>query len=153
MKNIPKMKAQSILLGHAFIVGMGVILVLVVAASMKAATDDNREFVGTKEITQVCSIMKSSFEKMLFQQDYISPTNTTAGRVTASLPEKIADMRYRTRLSGDEIIVETQGAVLVNHTCKIGFNASYAGSTAGGQTVFELTRYSNGTKEIRISNG
>lgn len=146
------MKGQSDLLSHAITVGMGLALIIAVVAAMKGITDDNREFVGTNEITQVCSIMKSAFEKILPGQQYLSPTNTTAGRITVQLPERIADLRYRTRITGDDIVIETGGDIFVNETCKIGLNVSYAGSTGGGRTLLELIRYSNGTKEVRISN-
>ncbi len=146
------MKGQSVLLSHAFIVAMSVILIIIVLTAMKTIIDDNRDFVGRNEITQICSIVKSSFEKILLEQTYTSLTNTSSGKITVALPERIADMRFRTRLSANDVIVETQGNILVNETCRIGLNATYSGSTAGGRTLFELIRYSNGTKEIKISN-
>lgn len=146
------MKGQSVLVSHAFIVGLSIILIIMVIVAMKTITEDNRSFIGQNEITQVCSIMKSSFEKILMEQTYVSPANTTAGRITASLPERIADTRYRTRVSGSDILVETQGDLLINETCRIGLNATYSGSTSGGRTLFELLRYPNGTKEIKVGN-
>ncbi|MBI2232497.1 MAG: hypothetical protein HYU56_01140 [Candidatus Aenigmarchaeota archaeon] len=145
-------KGQSVLVSHAFIVGMSVVLIIIVIATMKTTINDNRDFVGRNEITQVCSIMKSSFEKMLLEQVYISPTNASGGRITVSLPQRIADMGYRTRLSENDVIIETNGDLLINETCKIGLNSTYSGSTKGGRTLFELIRYSNGTREIKIGN-
>lgn len=146
------MKGQSVLVSHAFVVGMSVVVILVVITALKTISEDNRDFIGRSEISQVCSIIKSASEKVLPEQLYVSPTNTSAARITVNLPERIAELRFRTRIAADDIIIETSGDVLLNETCKIGLNASYSGSTAGGRTLVELIRHANSTKEIRISN-
>lgn len=145
-------KAQSVLLSHAFTVGISVLLVLAVMATLNNLVTDNREFVGQHEAGQVCFLMKAAAEKLFPDQSYVSPTNTSSGKITLGLPEKIADLRYRIRIASGDIVIESIRNAQINQTCRAGLNVSYSGSTAGGATAMELTRYSNGSKEIRISN-
>jgi len=144
-------KGQSQLLLHAIAVGFSLIVILLIVTVMNSIVEDHQEFVGKKEILQSCDIMKTSVEKIMLQQEYTSPTNTTLGRIFVAMPERIGGAGYRTRFANDSLIIETFGSPLLNDTCILGFNASFKGSTKGGTTRITLTRYANGTDEITVS--
>lgn len=136
---------------HAFAVAFSLMLVWIIITTMNTLVDQHREFVGKKEIVQVCDIMKTSVEKIMIPQDYVSRTNTTLGRLFVAMPEKVGGLKYRTRFSGDQLVIETLGTPFVNDTCVLGFNATFRGGTPGGRTEIIYFRYSNGTDEVNVA--
>ncbi|MBI4018100.1 MAG: hypothetical protein HY368_00655 [Candidatus Aenigmarchaeota archaeon] len=145
-------KGQSHILMHAFAVAFSLIMIWIIASSMNSMIDDHREFVGKKEILQVCDIMKTAAEKIMVPQEYVSRSNTTLGSISIAMPEKIGGTNYRTRFVNDTLIIETTGTPTINDTCIMGFNATFRGGTNGGRTSVVYTRYSDGTDEIRVTN-
>lgn len=141
---------QDPMLSHSITVAFSVILIIVVVGSLSTLKQDYQEFIGRTEISQVCGIVKSSVEKIYFQDGYASPNNFTKGKAYLELPEKIADLNYRMRFIGNNLSIETLGLSL-NDTCKMGFNATYKGSSNGGRTLINYTRYDNGNEIISMS--
>ena len=145
---IRQQKGQSILISHAILVGISVALVLIVVHSMNSIREDYQEFVAANEIEQTCFVMRNAIEKVYAESKQLSPTNTTYGRIRITLPDRIADFKYRTTLENRTVYLNIFGASGINSSCKIGLNASYTGFTTGGVTEIKYTEYTNGTRVI-----
>lgn len=143
-------KGQATLIGHAVLVGISVFLVLVVVITFNNIRKDYQDFIATNELEQSCYALKSSMEKVYNDADYLSPTNTTYGKVRIVLPEKAADLKYRTKIENKTLYLETLTPPLINISCKVGLNASYSGFTTGGVTEISYNEYSNGTRQILL---
>ncbi|MBI2578163.1 MAG: hypothetical protein HYW26_00475 [Candidatus Aenigmarchaeota archaeon] len=145
-------KGQSQLVMHAFAVAFSLIMIWIIVSTMNSLIDENKKFVGKKEILQTCDIMKTSVEKLMIPREYVSRTNTTLGRIIVSMPEKIGGLKYRTRFANDTLLVETLGTPYINDTCVMGFNATFRGGTSGGKSEISYVRYDNGTDEVSVTN-
>ncbi len=143
-------KGQAILVSHAILVGISVALVLVVVHSMNSIREDYQEFVATNEIEQACFIIRNAAENVYSEGKYLSPTNTTYGSIRIVLPERLADLKYRTTLANRSVYLDVFGSSGINSSCKIGLNVSYTGFTTGGVTEIKYTEYTNGTRAINF---
>ncbi len=141
-------KGQAILISHAILVGISVALVLVVVYTMNGIREDYQEFVAANEIEQACFVLRNAVEKVYSEGKYLSPTNTTYGSIRVVLPERLADLKYRTTLANRTVYLNTFGVPSLNSSCKIGLNASFSGFTTGGVTEIKYTEYANGTRAI-----
>ena len=141
---------QSPVLSHTLIIGFSVILVLIIVTSMASIKEELQDFIGKSEIKQVCALVKGGIESVFHRDNYISPMNESKGTAKLKLPGRIADLSYRARFSGSELVIETFG-INMTDTCKMGFNATYLGSTSGGVTLVNFTEYSGRTMIVRIS--
>lgn len=154
--NMPKKSRNNIfagqnpLLSHTIAIGFSLLLILVVVTTLSSLRDNYQDFIGKNEIIQVCSLLKSSVEKVFVEDNYVSPSNTTKGRVVVSLPNRIADMNYRVRVINSTFFIETSGAK-INDTCRPGFNLSYNGSTTGGLTELIYVEKDSGNKHISVT--
>ncbi|MBI2971406.1 MAG: hypothetical protein HYY37_03255 [Candidatus Aenigmarchaeota archaeon] len=119
------------------------VLVGAIVSSLNTVRSDFRSFIGTHEIENTCELIKSGIEKLYTGERYNSSVNITS-RVFVSLPERIGDMNYRARFVNDSAIIEAFGPPSINDTCRIGFNITYRGSTSGGRTEINYTRFSEG---------
>lgn len=144
------MKGQNPLLSHTLIVGFSAILILVVVTSMNLIRNDLQDFIGNQEAVQVCSIVRGGTEIIVNEEDYISVTNTTKGRITLKLPKKIADLNYRATFSELTLTIQTSGQVDITKICEMGVNATYSGFTRGGLTELIYTQNSDGDKIIQM---
>ena len=127
------------LISHALIISFSILLILVVVTSLNTIRGDYKDFIGNIESKQVCGIIKEGIEKIYspYKSFTLLEINYTAyGSIVLSLPEKIADARYRARLANDSIIVELIGEE-INHTCASGFGLNMSGTSPGGMTRIE----------------
>ncbi len=151
--NTPKKSrsyGQNPLLSHTIAIGFSLLLIMVVITTLSTLRDNYQDFIGKNEITQVCSLLKSSVEKIFVEDNYVSLTNTTKGRVVVSLPNRIADLNYRVRVINSSFFIETSGAK-INDTCKAGFNLTYNGSAAGGMTEIIYVEKDNGNRHVSVA--
>jgi hypothetical protein len=142
------LKGQSPLLSHTLVVGFSVFLVLAVVTTLNVLKSDYQDFIAKGEIEQVCALIRNGIDSIYNPDDYISPTDTTMGRITILLPDKLAGNVYRIRLVNSSSYIETVSQPAINRTCRLGFPAVYNGSTSGGETEITWTRYSNGNDRI-----
>lgn len=143
-------RGQNPLLSHTIAIGFSLFLIVLVITTLNSLRDNYQDFIGKNEISQVCSILKGSVEKIYVDDGYTSPVNTTKGRIVAALPQRIADLNYRVRLINNSFFVETSGP-RINATCRIGFNLTYNGSTNGGMTELIYTEKDNGQKWVSVT--
>ncbi len=143
-------KGQSPLLSHTIMLAFSLLLVLVIISMLTAIRDDYSNFIGKNEIAEVCLILKGGIEKMMTDDSYVSPTNTTKGRLFMRFPARIADQNYRMRFANNSVFVETLAQPRINDTCRLGHNASYTGSTAGGITEVNYTMLDSAAKIIAM---
>lgn len=143
-------KGQSPLLSHTIAIAFLLLLVIIVVSVLNTLHDDYSNFIGKNEISQVCLLIKGDVEKVFAEDAYISPTNTTKGKVFVQLPERIANQNYRVRFVNSSLAIETLSQPRVNDTCKPGFNMTYIGSTSGGRTEINFTLRDSGDKIISI---
>ncbi len=143
-------KGQSMLISHAILIGITIMLVLVVVYALLNIQKDYQKFLGASEIEQVCFVMKNSIEKIYSEGKYLSPSNSTYGKIRIVLPQRAADLKYRARVENRTIYIETLADPLLNTSCKVGINASFSGFAAGGVTEIIYTEFSNGTRQIAL---
>lgn len=141
---------QNPLLSHTIAIAFSLLLVLIVVSVLTTLRDDYSKFIGRNEISQVCLLLKGDIEKIVSDDRYISPTNTTKGKIFVRLPDRIADQAYRIRFVNSSLAIETLSQPRINDTCKPGFNLSYVVSASGGRTEVNYTLLDNGTKVIGI---
>lgn len=144
------LKGQNPLLSHTIAIAFSLLLVLIVISALTTMRDDYSKFIGRNEISQVCLLLKGDIEKIVSDDRYISPTNTTKGKIFVRLPDRIADQAYRVRFVNNSLSIETLSQPRINDTCKPGFNLSYKVSASGGRTEINYTLLDNGTKVIGI---
>jgi hypothetical protein len=142
-------KAQSVLIGHSVAISMTIILVIVVVISLNNVRNQYQKFVGENEIDQICLSVKGTVEEIYYQKNYTSPTNTTVARVRLELPSKVADKKYSARFFNNSVLVYSDD-IRFNRTCKIGFSATFIGTSDGGPTYITWYRFGNGSEEIRM---
>ena len=146
-----KRKGQAPLLSHTITIAFSVILIIAIVTTLNIIKADYQNFVGKEEILQVCLTVKSAVEQIYWPTTYQLNDNITLGSVSVDLPDRIADLNYRMRFQNNSLQIETIQLLEINQTCKIGFNASFSGSSNGGKTKFIWTRYTNGTDIITMS--
>ena len=143
-----KLLGQSPLISHSLVVGFSLILILVVIMTLSHLENEYQTFTGNSEIQEVCGIIKYSTEKIYNPTNYTSPTNSTMGRIVLTLPERIAGISYRARFSDNLVYVNTVSEPLINTTCSIDINATFSGTTNGGETLIIWKTYTNKKDEI-----
>jgi hypothetical protein len=136
------MKGQ--LITHSIVVGFGIVLIIAVFLIMGFVETNYREFIGQREIEDVCLFIKTSAEKIQPKTDYRSETPVVLGEITMNLPEKIAGMAYRASFRDENMSISTIGDKKIEFSCVIGINATYGGSTNGGSTLLKMTRTKEG---------
>jgi hypothetical protein len=146
-----KSKGQNPLLSHTLIVGFSTLLVLVVVTSLAVIKSDLQESIGFMESKQVCSLVENSVEIMFWEENYISLSNYTKGKITLKLPQKLADMNYRATFFGNNLTIETFGNIKIIDSCIMNFNATYSGSTGGGLTEILFKENSDRSRIIEMN--
>lgn len=149
MKNHKK-KAQSPIVSHTLVIMLSIVLLILVITTLNSLRKEYQEFVGENEIKQICGIVRNGIEKIYWPEDYVSPTNTTMGEIVVGLPNKIAERNYRARFVNESLFIESIGEPTINYSCKIGFEVTLNGRTAGGRTEIKWTRLSNGNDVITM---
>jgi hypothetical protein len=96
--------------------------------------NDYRSFAGKNEILQLCEIINYNTEKIYNPSDYVSPTSDTMGRISLVLPDKIAGILYRASFINSSVFITTLANPVINTTCSTNINATFSGSTNGGET-------------------
>ena len=156
-KEVPKVlhatrfsrKGQA-LVSHTIFFVFSILLILTIVTSFGTIRNDAQKFIGNDEIQQVCTIIRTSINKIYSVSDYSSPTTTVLGEIITNLPNRIADESYRARFVNSTIVIETSQPGL-NGTCETGFDVNFTGSTPGGRTQIEWVRYSNGGTVIAMA--
>ena len=143
-------KSGQMLLSHTIFFLFSIAMILAIVVAFGTIRKDAQDFVGNNEMQQVCAIIRTAVDKLYLPGEYASPSNATMGRITVSLPERVGDASYRARFVDTSIVIETSEPKL-NRTCETGFNANFTGSTSGGRTQFEWTRYSTGSNVITMT--
>jgi hypothetical protein len=141
------MKGQSILITHAILIAFSIFLIFVVVSTFVKLRDDFQDFTAESEINQLCFIVRNGVEKIIPFYDYRSPTNSTQAVLDLNLPVRLAGLPYRMNFVGKAVNIETLTGFF-NTTCKVGFNVTYRGFTAGGRTL--LTYTYNGTDNVEV---
>lgn len=144
-----RLSGQAPIISHAIIVGFTIFLVYVVITTFTSLRDDYQKFVGGLEVKELCFVMKGSVEKVYTPADYNLSVNALLGQVEVRLPDRLTDLKYNAKFFNRTILIESPGAEF-NDTCKVGFMASYNGSTSGGLTRFSYIRLTNGTNVIEM---
>ena len=147
--NAETRKGQNPLLSHVLSMGLLIVLVGVIVVTLNDVQNNNREFAGRHEMRVACMLVKSGIEKVYAAEDYAAAGNLTIiSRVVVTLPDKVGDRTYRVRFVNDSITVAMLGQPALNETCRIGFNTTYRGTTAGGRTEINYTKFTDGTELI-----
>ncbi|MBI4174194.1 MAG: hypothetical protein HY517_00990 [Candidatus Aenigmarchaeota archaeon] len=141
-------KGQAILLNHAILIGFTIFLVYVVFTTFAAIKTDYQELVGGNEIKELCFVMRGAIDKVYAPIEFNVSSNVSLGRMETRLPERITDIKYRTKFFNKTLLIES---TKFNDTCKVGFNAEYNGSTSGGLTRFSYSKFDNGTNVIEVT--
>jgi len=141
---------QSQIVTHTIIIMFVVILILIVATTMNSIREDYDNFVGNMTSYEICSLIKSSMEKIYKPVSGNITVNRTEdmGYVILDLPPKVGNSAYRLKLSGTNIIISTSDKT---YSCAVGLNATMNSSCAGGKVKL-IWKYGNGTNEIKIEN-
>ncbi len=143
-------KSGQILISHSIFFIFSVAMILAIVVAFGTIRKDSQDFIGTNELQQVCSILRTAIDKIYAPSDYASPSNATMGKIKIDLPERIADASYRARFVNKEIVIETVEPRL-NKTCETGLSINFTGSTSGGRTQIEWVRYGSGHNIITMS--
>ncbi|MBI4019088.1 MAG: hypothetical protein HY364_02445 [Candidatus Aenigmarchaeota archaeon] len=143
------MKGQDPLLGHVISTAFSAAMIIAVIAITVHLKETHQEFIGGMEADEVCSMIRSSAGKFVFEANYLSPNNTASGRVYVNLPKAIGGEPYRIRFIGRNASIESG---IVNTTCVIGYNATYLGSVAGGRAKMEVSRTAQGSMVVEMAS-
>lgn len=143
-------KGQSQIITHSLIILFSVSLIVLVATSMKNIENQYENFTGDLQVDDICSIMKSSIERIYNPVSQNISVNRTEemGYNIINLPQKIGSGYYHINLYNNTIEIETSEIV---HTCEAGINATFSGKSSGGRTKIKWL-YGNGTNSIVIEN-
>ena len=93
-----KGKGQAILLNHAILVGFTIFLVYVVFTTFAEIKKDYQELVGGNEIKELCFVMRGAIDKVYSPSEFNVSNNVSLGRIDVRLPERITDLKYRTKI-------------------------------------------------------
>jgi len=144
MKKQKKMLGQSVIFTHAILLSFTIFLIFIIITTFTTMRGNFQEFTLQNEMDQVCFMMRSGFEKVYQQPDYVSPTGIK-NTLVIKLPDKLADTSYHVSFVNRSIKIQTLAPVF-NSTCNIGFNTSYSGSAGGG--VAEVSYTLNSTSSV-----
>lgn len=144
-------KGQAPLLSHTITIAFSIVLIIMVVTTLNIVKADYQNFIGREEILQTCLAVKSAIEQIYWPSEYQPNNNITMGSIEIDLPKRIADVNYRMRFQNNTLEIEAIHTLDLNQTCKIGFNASFIGSSNGGKTRITWTRYTNNTNVIEMS--
>ncbi len=137
----------DMMLSHTLFFLFSIAMIITIVVTFGTIRKDTQNFIGNNEIQQVCTLIRTSIEKIYIPSDYMSPSNTTQGKIIVDLPERIADANYRARFVNSSIVIETS-IPAVNKTCEAGFDVNFTGSTSGGRTQLEWVTYGSGSNSI-----
>jgi len=143
------MKGQSPLVWHSIAIAISLTVVMIIIGSLNTVRYDFENFVIDEEVVQVCQIVRSGVERLYSPSGYSSPENSEMGRIILSLPDRIGSVNYRATFVNTSLYVALSGRDK-NHTCLMGFNITFAGSSAGGETDLVWSRSSSGADAVSI---
>jgi len=143
-------KGQSTIVSHSLIVMFAVIFLLIIITTMNSIKEDYSNFVLNITAKEICSLVKSSSEKIYQPVSSSINSNKTEemGYVTVNLPSKIGSKNYKISFANETIQIKTSDN---QFTCKVGLNTTFSGTSSGGLTKI-VWNYGNGTNEIQIKN-
>jgi len=145
------MKGINPITSHTMAIMFSILLIIVVVTALNSIIEENRKFISQNEVIVICNTLRSSIEE-LNVADY-SSSNSYTSTAFVNLPEKAGGFNYRVSFENSSIKVETTSQPLANHTCKVGFNLTYTGSSNGGKTRVDLTINNDGSKTVELSRG
>lgn len=139
------MKGQTVLTSHGISIALTIVLVVVIITSFNSIREEYENFVVKEEMDQTCLIVKTAIHQIFYPTDYyVAGTNS---KMHLFLPEKIGELNYRGKFSGNIFLISSMGKNITKN-CKMEFIANYSGFTSGGKT--KLTWAYDSGQKIRM---
>ena len=144
----PGKKGQSQIISHSLTVLFSLTLILAVLTTMNKIESDYAGFAGSFQARDVCSLIKTSAEKIHNPLTGNVSMNITEemGLCVLDLPQKIGNEAYNVMFFNRTVKVENS---VTSQVCEIGINATFSGVSSGGRTRLRWL-FGNGTDALVI---